>query len=1638
MKKRKILITGDSITFYHIYEGNTFFPDTTSERGTQVIQAPGGAALLGSLLRGIFRGDSQVEIQFQHADGEGNKVFAIWSPCPGNRKEGGESANVPARWRITKLLGYGPISSAPDGKKRSASPEAPCWDLVVFEDDALHFRHNRRIWPEFLSHNEKGTSPWIIFRMSHPVGKGDLWAELCSKHLQSKTILIVSADDLRRNEVMISRGRSWDQTVQDLLGEIDANIQLKQLMQCRHLIIHFRSEGALWIDNSNSGQSRHTVFFDPGYLEGEWEKGFIGQVLGGATCFTAGVVTHFLENFQRPDELGMGISRGLCAMRTLLQEGHGVVGEERPSFPFPEVQKCLTGEGEWRFHGVVLPERKVVCAASWSFIERVSVKGKRPLYGRARHVARKGTGALKDVPFGRFGLFYTVDRFELEGLNSIRQLINQYVKNDKETKPLSIAVFGPPGSGKSFGVNQIAKGILGEDVPTLEFNLAQFDSHEMLIGALHQVRDHVLRGRIPVVFWDEFDSEELKWLQYLLSPMKDGVFLEGQISHPIGKCIFVFAGGTSPTMEAFSPPKPDESEKERYEEAKRMIYDSFRSKKGPDFVSRLRGYLNVLGPNPRLRWNSETGKMEVDPTDTCFPIRRAFLLRVALGLKDDEPLTIDSGLLNAFLKVKEYKHGARSMSVIVKLILGEEGGGLMRSSLPPREQLSLHVDYDEFIRLIQQDREFQSICERIAPHVHEHYRELCRERGEGFLYDVDFDKLPANIQADNIAATRRITDVLSLISMQIVPKGKGEGLDPKEIKSEIENNIERCRPYFIGILAERYGWVPEEIDPALTEAQPWLKEHTKKSITELEIIHGVLKNPEMAERAYFYFRDPAYIETIPKERRPDFLPETPEARKKLLSLKEKIKESGLPVRENYPDPKALGRMVLEDLWAVIDKRFPLKEVPSELERERQEHEAFARSRARVYIGRKAYFERLNAHVASKDPPLVLTGESGVGKSALISNWIIRYRTSHPDEFILFHFIGSSPKSADYLGIIRRIMAEIKERFGVEDEIPASPEKLREELPLWLARASAQGGMILILDGLNQLEDRDNARHLGWLPAYFPPDIRVILSTLPGPSLDAVEKRGWATYRIEPFTCQEQERMIEDYLAQYRKRLDRSQVTRILSFPQTANPLYLRVLLEELRVFGMYEELEERIAYYLEARDVPDLYDRVLGRLEKDYERERPGLVGEALSLIWASRRGLSEAELLEIMGSKDTPLPRALWSPLYLAMEEALVNRSGLLGFFHDYLRQAVHARYIKTKQEERRLHIRLAGYFERQEAIERKADELPWQLFQAGQWARLKDTLTDMETFLFYMKSKDEYELMPYWRALEKEGYDMEPACLEGLERYEEKGPGEKDLASALNQTAAFLWLNARYKAAEPLYRRALKIHEKVLGEKHPDTAATLNNLALLLHDKGDYDGAEPLYRRAMGIHEKVLGPEHPDTATSLNNLADLLRAEGDYDGAEPLFRRALEIREKVFGPEHPSTATSLNNLAELLRDKKAYESACHLFEEFIHRFEGKEDKSPIIHQNLALAHNELAVYRYRAQGDWEQAEAHFTRSLELYKRTDLTLDIANVELSLQQALHAQGKPVDTKRVKEATRTLDEAGDPRSPKGHELLEELS
>ena len=80
------------------------------------------------------------------------------------------------------------------------------------------------------------------------------------------------------------------------------------------------------------------------------------------------------------------------------------------------------------------------------------------------------------------GHWSSVDRIEIESMRSVRNIISEYLASPGRPRPLNLAVFGPPGSGKSFAIKQMASVIAPERnrLGSLEFNLSQFQDCQLI------------------------------------------------------------------------------------------------------------------------------------------------------------------------------------------------------------------------------------------------------------------------------------------------------------------------------------------------------------------------------------------------------------------------------------------------------------------------------------------------------------------------------------------------------------------------------------------------------------------------------------------------------------------------------------------------------------------------------------------------------------------------------------------------------------------------------------------------------------------------------------------------------------------------------------------------------------------------------------------------------------------------------------------------------------------------------------------------------------------------------------------------------------------------------------------------------
>src|SRR4051794_34552070 len=99
----------------------------------------------------------------------------------------------------------------------------------------------------------------------------------------------------------------------------------------------------------------------------------------------------------------------------------------------------------------------------------------------------------------------------------------------------------------------------------------------------------------------------------------------------------------------------------------------------------------------------------------------------------------------------------------------------------------MHAERDHLVKVV-----FPELRERVLPHrVH--------------LVDVDLRWGVTKEQADNDRA-------LDLCLKQ----------------------IDECRPFFVGVLGQRYGWVPRRFPADVLSNYSWVQHQTGKSVTEFE------------------------------------------------------------------------------------------------------------------------------------------------------------------------------------------------------------------------------------------------------------------------------------------------------------------------------------------------------------------------------------------------------------------------------------------------------------------------------------------------------------------------------------------------------------------------------------------------------------------------------------------------------------------------------------------------------------------------------------------------------------------------------------------------------------------------------------
>ncbi|MCL2116397.1 MAG: hypothetical protein FWH29_09270, partial [Methanobrevibacter sp.] len=316
------------------------------------------------------------------------------------------------------------------------------------------------------------------------------------------------------------------------------------------------------------------------------------------------------------------------------------------------------------------------------------------------------------------------------------------------------------------------------------------------------------------------------------------------------------------------------------------------------------------------------------------------------------------------------------------------------------------------------------------------------------------------------------------------------------------------------------------------------------------------------------------------------------------------------------------------------------------------------------------------------------------------------------------------------------------------------------------------------------------------------------------------------------------------------------------------------------------------------------------------------LIRKTLSYIEASKYGLSEKELLELLSQKEIiqeyntniksreakeagdveNLPHIILSRILADLNpylsEISYNGIPLINFYHQQFSDVVQERYFTNEKKKREIHLDLANYFKNNLLLARTfdsktinpriVDELPWQYSYAEDYKQLIELITNMD-FFQKLWNKDMFELN-YFLSLIRNN----------LPTYSIKESFKKVVENNSQYNSYILIILGLFLTHGGLVYEAMKLFQEVekRSRKNNDKeylAVSLNNQGILLPQNSDsLDNAMELFKESEQLYRESNPKRVPE---SLVNQARTLLKQRKIDEATRIFK---EIEETCNGSKN------------------------------------------------------------------------------------------------------------------------------------------
>lgn len=396
------------------------------------------------------------------------------------------------------------------------------------------------------------------------------------------------------------------------------------------------------------------------------------------------------------------------------------------------------------------------------------------------------------------------------------------------------------------------------------------------------------------------------------------------------------------------------------------------------------------------------------------------------------------------------------------------------------------------------------------------FRDMQRERDA--LRDIVLPRLRAF--AAEYGTSVDMIDLRWGIDTNDVPEDEQE----RKVLHSCMQEIDRCSPFFLSLLGDRYGYVLEgAAERELRNAYPSLP--TGRSLTELEILHALDNGGVNEQTALFYVRSIVNDSSLDEAIRNDFISRGDDAirlerLKDLIHRRfsEPLRRYDVSINENGAyDLTGFAEMVVSDvaerltnLWGPkprtsvkdLDESSFLTVVRQTVSRQ----QAFAAQQAALFAGRSQLVDNVLHFCERNDHrALIIHGGSGSGKTALIAKVSSQLHARCSDRCVITIFCGHDTVTSSFSGMLNycsRLLFDHARAIGLISAMPTvggalvegSADAERHKFSYLLQVVCSDRPVILLVDGVDQLTSNHSFSPLDWLPGNLPHNCHVICTT----------------------------------------------------------------------------------------------------------------------------------------------------------------------------------------------------------------------------------------------------------------------------------------------------------------------------------------------------------------------------------------------------------------------------------------------------------------------------------------------------------------------------------------------------------------